>query len=101
MGISSTSGFLKVRIHSLFAHSPFRVSPFLLLTFLLTIFSYFVVIEPYSRPDLRPTEFLLEDISYLEKNKDGTYTIYVNEEPIGTLSNIPDDLKHIKIIEKK
>lgn len=101
LGISSTSHFLKVRIHSLFAHSPFRVSPFLLLTFLLTIFSYFIVIEPYSRPDLGPTEFLLEDISYLEKNEDGTYTIYVNEEPIGTLSNIPDDWKHIKIIEKK
>lgn len=101
LGISSTSGFLKIRIHSLFAHSPFRVSPFLLLTFLLTIFSYFIVIEPYSRPDLGPTGFLLEDVSYLEKNEDGTYTIYVNEEPIGTLSNIPDDWEHVKIIEKR
>lgn len=101
LGISSTPGFLKTRIHSIFIHSPFCVSPVLLLTFLLTLFSYFVVIEPYSMPDLAPNEFLLENISYLEKNEDGTYTIYVDQKPIGSFSHIPEDFKHVKIIERK
>lgn len=103
IGLNGGKSFLKPRVLSILNNKkPEKYFRILVIFLIMLICTFFLIVEPSDASQLNSNYFIIEESdSYIVENINSTYDVFIDNEYMGTILDIPQELLMLPIISGK